>query len=173
MRLDPPINFRNWVSHVTLDHVLQWIQARKILAHTEMQGFLAFSSRNEVFGRQWQLQEQKVLQTLPKQNIHGIALTVCCCYKINWLEQLRGFILGIALKWIIPKLISGSLCYHLCMNSHNWISCTRLDHAFHLNKYGIWLAKHEECDVTDAYIALLQGGGKQLDIHCLYVCDHS
>ena len=27
--------------------------------------------------------------------------------------------------------------------------------------------------LTDAYIALFQGGEKQLDIHCLYVCDHS
>ena len=49
-----------------LDPVLQWIQMRKFFAHTEMQVFLAFSSRNEVFSTMWQLQEQKVLQMLPK-----------------------------------------------------------------------------------------------------------
>ena len=45
-------------------------------------------------------------------------------------KQLRGFIPGIALIWIHPKLIS--CCLQLSLdppiNSQNWISYTRLDH---------------------------------------------
>ena len=61
VELGSPINSRNWISCVRLDHALQWIQTRKFFSgQTEMQRVPGLHlSRSEVLGRQKQLQQRQ------------------------------------------------------------------------------------------------------------------
>lgn len=105
-QLDPPINSRNWIPCIELDHVLQWIKCENYFGQKTDAFPLSSRPCAEV------PLAAAVTNSLSNTNVEHLwdstffweLLTTLCCHKINWIGQLRGFISGIMLNRNNPNV---------------------------------------------------------------------
>ena len=95
---DQPVNFRNWISWVRLDHTLHqaFYQNRNtksfwpsVLVCPEVRFIIGSSSYSNK-----SLSNSKVEHLWDSSLSWVLSGTALCCHKKNWPEQLRGFIPG-------------------------------------------------------------------------------
>ena len=140
IKLYPPISSRNWISCITIICYTRFKNNdKKYLSNRN-----AKSSWPSVLHKwgSWKTIAAATAKSLTNAKVEHLwdssfswelFLTSLPGHKINWLGQLRGFIPGIVLNWI--KVVAASPKLDPPVNSQNWISWARLDHAFYLNKY--------------------------------------